>query len=1075
MLKYVVKRDGTLEEFNVDKLNKWAEWASETCGVSWSDVLLEASRQLHDQVDTTDIHKCLIDVCVNRKDTGHSRMAARLFVGQIYKEAFQDFSIPSMVDFYSEMVSSGYWRDLGYTEEELQEIDNAINHTLDLTYEYCTIRQFYDKYAVSAYGRCLESPQMALMGVAMSNTADENNRVKSAIDLYKTLSALKANLPTPSLSGQRTVQSGSPSCCLISGGDSVDSVEAAVHVAYKMTALSSGIGAEFEIRGPKDPVKGGTIEHQGKMAYYRYLDRAVKANRQHSRGGSATVTFTALDPEIDTLLRLKSQRVHHDQRIDTMDYSLGVVTSLLRRAAKDEDWMLVSCWYAPKLYELLYQSNVETFDEEYDKVASDPKAKKQFVKAREVVNLFFSQRSDTGRIYKTNLTNVNTHTPFKEPVRLSNLCVAPETLILTDNGYEQISELAGEKVNVWNGKEWSAVDVVKTGEGQKLVKVKTNSGFELECTPYHKFYVAVRHPTTLKTVVLEKRAFELEAGDKLVKCDFPVVEGSEVLDNAYANGFYSGDGCLTAQGSRIYLYGEKRKLKPFFGDIFKNWYVQEVQDREYGHSDYLKDKFFVPSYGFDVRSRVSWFEGLCDSDGTVARNGATQSIQVGNTNKQFLLDTQLMLQTMGVSSKVTLMVEAGNRSLPLNDGSGENGLFACKDSYRLLIGQTGIVRLQSLGFNPKRLILTGHTPNRECSQFVKVTEVVDEGRIDDTYCFNEPKRHMGVFNGLLTGQCQEVLLVTKPFENVKSLYDYDGVGEVALCFLGSIVAGRVKAEEYGEVAYQLAKFVDNTIEQATYPFPAIEKTAKARRSIGIGITNVAAYMAENGWKYDDEEGRNALHRLAELHSFSLHKASVRLAKERGVCEWFHKTKYSDDRPWLPIDTYSKEVDNHHSQPLLCDWEGLRKEIKEHGMRFSVLESYMPVESSSVFTASVNSIYPIREKRLFKKSKKGTVYFEAPGLEQYGDNYQNAYDISTENMIKVYGIFQKFAGQGISADFYQRVDGSTKVSMSEQYKNLFFAAKMGMKTWYYLNSETASSKDEVVEQEEDETKCDSCTL
>lgn len=729
MLKYVVKRDGTLEEFNVDKLNKWAEWASETCGVSWSDVLLEASRQLHDQVDTTDIHKCLIDVCVNRKDTGHSRMAARLFVGQIYKEAFQDFSIPSMVEFYSEMVSSGYWRDLGYTEEELQEIDSAIDHTLDLTYEYCTIRQFYDKYAVSAYGRCLESPQMALMGVAMSNTADENNRVKSAIDLYKTLSALKANLPTPSLSGQRTVQSGSPSCCLISGGDSVDSVEAAVHVAYKMTALSSGIGAEFEIRGPKDPVKGGTIEHQGKMAYYRYLDRAVKANRQHcyssdtevmtdkgwkkfydledsdlvaqvtderaiefvkplnkfeydfdgemvhlhrrgfdllvtdnhvvpfrrvsydnksiqrnegyeemfakdvspsrtkvfdfggvntkgvdeitaserlyiafcadgskyfnkdgtfsykfgfkrarkverltkiledvgleytvkeneksgvttvrvlasclnmdkgltdlydvsisskkamewlneisfwdsykrdeangtfefgsyrqeehivqwlsamagvssytgtekrckvfravtdrtfeemkkdlisysgkvycvevpsnklvvrrngyqvvcgnSRGGSATVTFTALDPEIDTLLRLKSQRVHHDQRIDTMDYSLGVVTSLLRRAAKDEDWMLVSCWYAPKLYELLYQSNVETFDEEYDKVASDPKAKKQFVKAREVVNLFFSQRSDTGRIYKTNLTNVNTHTPFKEPVRLSNLC-----------------------------------------------------------------------------------------------------------------------------------------------------------------------------------------------------------------------------------------------------------------------------------------------------------------------------------------------------------------------------------------------------------------------------------------------------------------------------------------------------------------------------------------------------------------------------------------------------------------------------------------------------------------------------
>ena len=739
----VLKRDGNTECFDAEKLNKWAEWASENCGVSWSDVILEASRQLHDNVSTTDIHKALIEVCVNRKDTGHSRMAARLFVGQIYKEAFQDYSIPSLKDFYYEMVEYGYWDDLEYTEEELEQVDSAIEHTLDLTYEYCTIRQFYDKYAISAYGRCLESPQMALMGVAMSNTRNETSRVQAAINAYKELCQLKINLPTPSLSGQRTKQSGSPSCCLISGGDSVDSIEAAVHVAYKMTALSSGIGAELEIRAPKDPVKSGTIEHQGKLAYYRYLDRAVKANRQHSRGGSATVTFTALDPEIDSLLRLKSQRVHHETRIDTMDYSLGIVTSLLRRAAKDEDWMLVSCFNAPKLHELLYSSDVEAFEKEYAAVEKSG-VTKTFVKARSVINLFFSQRSDNGRIYKTNFTNVNTHTPFKEPIRLSNLC-------------------------------------------------------------------------------------------------------------------------------------------------------------------------------------------------------------------------------------------------------------------------------------------------------------------------------------------QEVLLVTKKFDSVVDLYDYKGVGEVALCFLASIVAGRVKFKDYGNTAYEAAKFVDNTIDQSTYPFPAIEVTAKARRSIGIGITNVAAYMAEGGWKYDSEEGRNALHRLAEIHSYSLHKASVRLAKERGKCEWFHKTKYSDDKPWLPIDTYSKEVDNYHTQPLLCDWEGLREEIKQYGTRFSVHEAYMPVESSSVFTASTNGVYPIREKKIFKKSKKGTVYFEAPNLETIGNQYQNAYDISTENMIIVYSIFQKFCGQSISADFYQKVNDGQKMSMSDQYKNLFFAAKMGMKTWYYLNSKTGETESDIETVDIDEDSCDSCTL
>jgi ribonucleoside-diphosphate reductase alpha chain len=235
-------------------------------------------------------------------------------------------------------------------------------------------------------------------------------------------------------------------------------------------------------------------------------------------------------------------------------------------------------------------------------------------------------------------------------------------------------------------------------------------------------------------------------------------------------------------------------------------------------------------------------------------------------------------------------------------------------------------------------------------------------------------------------------------------------------------------------------------------------------------------MARAGLKYDTVEGRNALHRLAELHSYSLHKASVQLAKERGKCEWFDKTKYSDDTPWLPIDTYAKEVDKYHTQELLCDWESLRADIKKYGVRFSVHEAYMPVESSSLFTASTNSLYPIRDKKMFKKSPKGTVYFEAPGIEEFGENYQSAYDISTKDMIIVYAIFQKFAGQGISADFYQKLTDGNKVSMREQYENMFFSAKLGLKTWYYLNSLTNSvDPEKAVEKDATLESCDSCTL
>ena len=134
-------------------------------------------------------------------------------------------------------------------------------------------------------------------------------------------------------------------------------------------------------------------------------------------------------------------------------------------------------------------------------------------------------------------------------------------------------------------------------------------------------------------------------------------------------------------------------------------------------------------------------------------------------------------------------------------------------------------------------------------------------------------------------------------------------------------------------------FRSNVISIMDYPFENLRYTAQARRSAGIGITNLAHDMAEKGLKYDSIEGKQYMHRLAEIHSYSLHKASVRLAKERGKCEWFDRTKYADG--WLPIDSANKFIDTVVNQPLLCDWEGLREEIKKYGMRNSVLEAYMP--------------------------------------------------------------------------------------------------------------------------------------
>jgi len=319
--------------------------------------------------------------------------------------------------------------------------------------------------------------------------------------------------------------------------------------------------------------------------------------------------------------------------------------------------------------------------------------------------------------------------------------------------------------------------------------------------------------------------------------------------------------------------------------------------------------------------------------------------------------------------------------------------------------------------------------------------------------------------------CQEIGLPTEGFKSVEELYKAeDSEGEIGLCNLAAIVAGRVKDEEYEEVAYRALKMIDNVISIMEYPFANLKYTAQARRSAGVGITNLAHDMAQRGLKYDSAEGKAYMHRLAERHSYYLHKASVRLAKERGKCDWFNKTKYADG--WLPNDTYTKHVDNITSQPLLCDWEGLRKEIAQYGMRNSVLEAYMPVESSSIAGNTTNSIYPIREPVVVKSSGTNHNVFIAPDWEELKTQYQFAWDVPQKDIIEMYAIFQKFTGQGISADFYRafKTGEQPRISAKELLELWLYRIKCGMKTVYYTNT-AAGVKPIVI----DDANCDSCKL
>lgn len=731
MINTVVKSDGTEVVFEPERLNKAAIFGDDGNG-NWSHISMDAYKRLYDGCTTREVNQALIDACVSRKDEAHSRMAGRVLIGQIYKEAYGGFTkIPTLFNFYHYMTNIGYWEDMGYDSFDLIKLEEAIDHSKDLSYGYAVLKQFRDKYGIkdNINDVLFESPQMMFMGIAMAvmKRMPKERRINDVIQLYTYLSDLKINAPTPYLNGLRTGKTGYASCCIIKADDTAKSIGVAREVAYTMTVAQAGIGYYLSSRSIGDGVRGNTIKHMGKIPYYRGIDSGVKENRQSTRGGSATVSFLAIDPQVEDLMKLKNPLTVTSKRLNTMDYSIGINQSFMNRVAKNLDWMLVSYKDAPQLHEGMFKMTMQEFDAEVARIAADKKIPKTWVKARDLALEIITQRAETGRLYVYWPDEMNRHTPFLETIYSSNLC-------------------------------------------QEI--------------------------------------------------------------------------CLPTKG-----YKDMRNI-----------------------------------------------------------------------------------------------------------------------------------------FNP----------------------VADDG-------------------------------------------------EVALCFLSSLVAGRVTPEEYEDVAYYTVLMIDNVMDIMEYPYENMKHTAESRRSIGVGLTNLAHYIAKHKVAYGSPESKQLVHDLAELHSYSLHKASLRLAKERGVAPWMHKTKYPQG--WLPIDTYNKAVDSVVKNPSLKqDWETLRQEIiKNGGIRNSVLEAYMPNESSSLATNTTNGLYPVRDHVIFKKSPQGSVLFIVPEYEELKDYYTSAWDINTNDLIDIYAVIQKFAGQAISADLYidytQLKDG--KISMKDQIGYLIRATKMGMKTWYYLNSKVGA--------------------
>jgi len=299
----------------------------------------------------------------------------------------------------------------------------------------------------------------------------------------------------------------------------------------------------------------------------------------------------------------------------------------------------------------------------------------------------------------------------------------------------------------------------------------------------------------------------------------------------------------------------------------------------------------------------------------------------------------------------------------------------------------------------------------------------------------------------MSNLCQEITLPTDPIDHI------DGEGEIALCILSAINIGKINYTDELESLCDLAvRALEEIIDHQNYPIVAAEKSTKARRSLGIGYIGLAHYLAKNKVKYNDKEAWKLVDELTEAFQYYLLKSSNEIAKEKGKCEYFDKTKYADGI--LPIDTYKKDVDELVKRKLSLDWEKLRKQIVEHGLRHSTLSAQMPSESSSVVSNETNGIEPPRDYLSVKKSKKGPLKQIVPEYNKLKNFYTLLWDMkSNEGYINIVAIMQKYFDQAISGNWsYNPANyDDNQVPVSVMAQDLLSTYKYGWKTSYYQNT------------------------
>jgi len=329
--------------------------------------------------------------------------------------------------------------------------------------------------------------------------------------------------------------------------------------------------------------------------------------------------------------------------------------------------------------------------------------------------------------------------------------------------------------------------------------------------------------------------------------------------------------------------------------------------------------------------------------------------------------------------------------------------------------------------------------------------------------------------------CCEIDLPTKPLNHI-----FDEEGEISLCTLAAINWGNIKEPKDFEKVCDLAvRGLDELLDYQNYPVIAAELSTMKRRPLGIGIINFAYWLAKNDTSYQNPN-LELIDEWAEAWSYYLIKASANLAVEKGNIEGAHETKYG--KGITPNMTYKQELDELVPHIERQDWNSLRIQLSETGIRNSTLMALMPAETSAQISNSTNGIEPPRAFVSVKQSKHGVLKQVVPEFKKLKNKYDLLWDQkSPEGYLKIMAVLQKYIDQGISVNtsYNPEFFEDEKIPLSVMIQHILMFYKYGGKQLYYFNTYDGQGELDFNNEEaslplsetpnDDDGACDACVI